>query len=113
MKKFILTTSILFFSLLGSAQSNNKNHSEQAIEHANTAIVHGHSGHSVILVEHIEESLKHTKNFSESATGESKTHSDAAINALNNAIVHGRVGHSEEATKLVEQALVHLKELKI
>jgi hypothetical protein len=113
MKKIILMSTVLFFGLFGSAQANNKNHSEQAIEHANTAIVHGSSGHSVILVEHLEESLKHTKNFSESVIGESKTHSDAAINALNNAIVHGRVGHSEEAIKLVEQALVHLKELKI
>ena len=113
MKKTILITAVLFLGLLGSAEANNKNHSEQAIEHANTAIVHGSAGHAAILVEHLEESLKHIKNFSESASAETKVHSDAAINALNNAIVHGRVGHSEEATKLVEQALVHLKELKI
>lgn len=112
MKKTILITAILFLSLLGPAQANNKNHSEQAIEHANTAIVHGNLGHSAILVEHIEESLKHAKNFSESLSGENKVHNDAAINALNNAIVHGKVGHADEATKLVEQALAHFKEIK-
>ena len=84
-------------------------HTEKALVHADTAVVHGKAGHAPILVEHAKKALDHTLAASLVAKGPSKTHLDAAADSLQNAIDEGGLGHVEPATKSAEAAVEHIK----
>jgi accessory colonization factor AcfC len=84
-------------------------HTEKALVHADTAVVHGKAGQAPILVEHAKKALDHTLAASLVAKGPSKTHLDAAAESLQKAIDEGNLGHVEPATKSAEEAVVHIK----
>jgi hypothetical protein len=87
-------------------------HVKKALEHANTAVVHGKAGHAPVLVEHAKLALNHTLEASLVAKGVPKTHIDAAADSLQQSIDHGELGHSEPATKAAEEGVAHLEASK-
>lgn len=84
-------------------------HTAQALEHANAAVVHGKAGHAPVLVEHTKSALNHTLAAGLVAKGVPKTHVNAAADSFQKAIDEGELGHADTATKAAEEGVGHLK----
>ncbi|MDD5319167.1 MAG: small metal-binding protein SmbP [Methylococcales bacterium] len=89
-------------------------HLDQALEHANAAVVEGQAGKEDSLVVHAKAALEHSLAASLVAKSVPKGHIDAASKSLQDAIDHGNLGpaHVEMATKSAEEAVEHLKAAK-
>ncbi len=87
-------------------------HVDQALEHANAAVVHGKAGHAPVLVEHAKSALNHTLSAGLVAKGVPKTHINAAADSLQKSIDEGELGHADTATKAAEEGVGHLQASK-
>lgn len=105
-KMLVISAGILLFS---SAAIFAENHTAEALEHANAAVVNGADGQTSILLKHTNEALKHTLAASKEAEGESKTHLEAAAKELEETNHLGKWGHVGSATAHAEAALKHIK----
>lgn len=110
MKKLAsLSASLL---LLLSTSVFAENNVEDALKHANEAVVHGKAGHTPLLLEHAKAALEDTLAASIVAKGISKNHLDAGAKELQEAIDHGTMGHVGVATTHAEAAIDHIKASK-
>jgi len=87
-------------------------HLDQALEHANAAVVEGQAGKAPGLVTHAKAALDHSLAASLVAKSVPKGHIDTASKSLQDAIDHGTLGHAEPATKSAEEGVAHLKAAK-
>ncbi len=89
-----------------------EDYAASALEHANSAVVHGKAGHAPVLVEHAKASLDQALAASIAAKGISKNHINAAAKELQESIDQGGLGQTDAATKHAEAAVEHLKASK-
>ncbi|BBL34690.1 metal-binding protein SmbP [Nitrosomonas stercoris] len=108
MKK-ILTSLVALFAagLLISMPAYAAGHLDEALEHAQEAVLHGEEGHADVLAQHAKEAVEHAK--AARAAGEGNTHTDHFIAHAEDAIKHAEEGHTDVATKHIKEAVEHLK----
>ncbi len=107
MKKLASICAGLLFLLSTSVFA--EEHAAAALEHANTAVIHGKAGHAPVLVEHAKAALDHTLAASIVAKGVPKNHLDDGAKELQEAIDQGNLGHVGKATVAAEAAVAHIK----
>jgi len=107
MKKLasIFAVLLLFLSTAVFAEA----HLDQALEHANAAVVEGQAGKAPSLVVHAKAALEHSLAASLVAKSVPKGHIDMASEALQKAIDEGTLNHVQPATKSAEEAVTRLK----
>lgn len=84
-------------------------HADQALEHANAAVVQGEAGKAEGLVEHAKLAMEHTLAAAIVAKSIPKNHLEAAAKELQEAIDQGNLDHADVATKHAEAAVEHIK----
>ena len=104
----VLAASLLCLSTTVFAET----HLDQAIEHANAAVVEGKAGKTPELAVHAKAALDHSLAASVVAKSVSKTHIDSASESLQKAIDHGNLNHVEPATTSAQEAVNHLEAAK-
>ena len=87
-------------------------HLDQAIEHANAAVVEGKAGKTSELAVHAKAALDHSLAASLVAKSVSKNHIDEASKSLQDSIDHAALNHAEPATSSAKEAVVHLNAAK-
>jgi len=107
MKK--MTTLCAGLLLFLSASVFAEGHLKEALEHANTAAVHGEAGDTAILIEHAKAALEQVLEASLVAKGVAKNHLDAAAKELQESIELANLGHVGSATLHAEAAVKHIK----
>jgi len=95
--------------LLFSSSVFAEEHLTEALEHANTAVDHGQSGDTAILIEHAKAALEQVLEASIVAKGVAKNHLDDAAKELQESIELANLGHIGSATSHAEAAVKHLK----
>jgi hypothetical protein len=87
-------------------------HLDQAIEHANAAVVEGKAGKTAELAVHAKAALDHSLAASLVAKSVSKNHIDEAAKSLQDSIDHAALNHDGPATSSAKEAVVHLNAAK-
>ncbi len=95
-----------------SAKSPHENHCRLALEHAESAAIHGKAGHPDILSEHAIVALEHAQAAEKIMQGVAKEHLGKTVEHLHQAIEHGKLGHADVATDHVGQAIAHIRAAK-
>ena len=104
----VLAASLLCLSTTVFAET----HLDQAIEHANAAVVEGKAGKTPELAVHAKAALDHSLAASLVAKSVSKNHIDAASKSLQDSIDHAGLNHAGPATSSAEEAVIHLNAAK-
>ena len=107
MKK--MTTLCAGLLLFLSASVFAEGHLKEALEHANTAAVHGEAGDTAVLIEHAKAALEQVLEASIVAKSVAKNHLDAAAKELQESIELANLGHVGSATLHAEAAVKHIK----
>lgn len=104
----MMSTLTFLFSSSEVTASNASRHTTEAIKHAETARIHGKSGHTKTLLEYAQESLTHAK-AAENELTISHQRITESIQRLEQAIALANQDDSEAATKHITQALEHMR----
>ncbi|MBX3618090.1 small metal-binding protein SmbP [Nitrosomonas sp.] len=105
---FIAISVLTFLFSFPVIASNANQHMTEAIEHAETAQIHGKAGHTSTLLEYAQKSLTHAK-AAEKEYAEAHQHISEAIKHLEEAITHAKQNHAEKATQQMVEALKHMR----
>ena len=95
--------------LLISSSVFAEEHLTEALEHANTAAVHGEAGDTAILIGHAKAALEQVLEASIVAKGVAKNHLDDAAKELQESIELGNLDHIGSPTLHAEAAIKHIK----
>ena len=95
--------------LLLSSSVFAEEHLTEALEHTNTAAVHGEAGDTAILIGHAKAALEQVLEASIVAKGVAINHLDAAAKELQESIELANLGHIGSATMHAKAAVKHIK----
>ena len=107
MQKMTSVCAGLLFLLSGSVLA--EEHLSEALEHANSAAVHGEAGETAILIGHAKAALEQVLEASIGAKGVAKNHLDDAAKELQESIELANLGHVGSATIHAQAAVKHIK----